>query len=161
MIYKIERDTFPLNPRDEENIGTIAFVHNRYVSGDTIVSSQEIEDLINNQNIITLPVYAYIHGSISLNTTGFNCPWDSGQIGCIYVTKNKIRDVYNTKRVTKTLVEKVKSVLRAEIEICHNFINDEVYGYVISDDSGNILQSCWGYYGYEDAENAAKEIVAT
>ena len=27
-----------------------------------------------------------------MNTTGFSCPWDSGQVGWIYATKQKFRD---------------------------------------------------------------------
>jgi hypothetical protein len=39
------------------------------------------------------------------------------------------------------------------------YINGDVYGYVIKNHYGDVVDSCWGYYGYRDAEEAAEEAV--
>ena len=41
------------------------------------------------ENLCILPVYMYDHSGITLSTGPFSCPWDSGQVGFIYVTKEK------------------------------------------------------------------------
>jgi hypothetical protein len=157
MYYEIVTDTFPANPRDEENLGTIACISNRYFTGDEILSLDKIEALLKSTKHITLPVYAYIHGGIVLNTIGFDCPWDSGQIGCIYIAKDKVRNSFNTKRVNKSLHKKIINYLSQEIEIVSHYLNGDVFGYVIKNDDGNELDSCWGYYGSADAISAAQE----
>ena len=43
-------------------------------------------------------VYKYEHGGIALSTSPFNCPWDSGQIGYIYMLKD-IQEKYNISDV--------------------------------------------------------------
>ncbi len=40
-----------------------------------------------------------------MNTTGFSCPWDSGQVGWVFVSKKKVREEYGVKRITESLVE--------------------------------------------------------
>lgn len=35
-------------------------------------------------NGVMLPVYLMDHSGLSVNTVGFGCPWDSGQVGMIY-----------------------------------------------------------------------------
>lgn len=45
-------------------------------------------ELVEKSNII-LPLYLYDHSGITINTTGFSCPWDSGQVGWIYCNKER------------------------------------------------------------------------
>jgi hypothetical protein len=40
------------------------------------------------------------------------------------------------------------------------YLQGEVYGYIIEDESGNHVDSCWGFYGYEYCEQTAKELIA-
>lgn len=157
MHYKISIDEFPTNPRDEENLGTIAVVNNRYISADSEMSSIEIEQILADVNYISLPLYAYIHGCIIVNTTGFSCPWDSGQIGAIFVSKKDARDSFRVKRITKKMINTISDYLKQEVSIFNNYLNNEVYGYSVINDDGAELDSCWGYYSREYAEEAAKD----
>ena len=36
--------------------------------------------------MVILPLYLYDHSGITMNTCGFSCPWDSGQVGWIYAS---------------------------------------------------------------------------
>lgn len=42
-------------------------------------------------HIIILPLYLYDHSGITMRTSKFSCPWDSGQVGWIYATKDTLR----------------------------------------------------------------------
>ena len=106
------------------------------------------EILAKCKDIVVLPVYMYDHSGITINTTGFSCGWDSGQIGWIWATKEEICKEYGCKILTKKIREKVEEVLRNEIKILDCWIRDEIYGYVVTDpnDEGN-SESCWGFIG--------------
>lgn len=101
----IYHDTNPMNPREWDNLGTMVCWHRRYDLGDERARNIELynswdewlenEILIPNggeENVIYLPLYLYDHDGITMNTTGFSCPWDSGQVGWIYATKDRFRE---------------------------------------------------------------------
>lgn len=51
--------------------------------------------------------------------------------------------------------EKAVSYLKGEVNTYNQWVNGEVYGYVITKD-GEEVDSCWGYYGYDHCEDEAK-----
>lgn len=42
-------------------------------------------------------------------------------------------------------------------EILKQWAAGEVYGFVTTDKDGNEIDSCWGFYSFEEAYSAAKE----
>ena len=109
---------------------------------------------------VMLPLYLYDHSGITMRTTGFSCPWDSGQVGFIYVTKEQLRKEYSVQRVTKATIAKAEKVLRGEVEVYDDHLTGNVWGYSIEtiskatcDKCGHTSEneefddSCWGYYG--------------
>jgi len=77
-------------------------------------------------------------------------------VGHIYVTPDEIRKEYGVRHITKKTVEVVKNVLEAEVKIFGCYMNGDVFGYVLEDEKGNELGSCWGYYGDEHCLEEAK-----
>jgi len=65
---------------------------------------------------VVLRVYMYSHSGETFNTTGFDCVWDSGQVGFIFAPKKIARNWYSIKRVTKKIIELARKALVAEIE---------------------------------------------
>ncbi len=98
-----------------------------------------------------LPIYMYEHSGIALNTTGFSCNWDSGQLGFIYVTKEKVRECFKVKKVTKKILKLVEENLISEIETYSKYINGEGYYWATYNEDNEIEDSCGGYYSEEDA----------
>ena len=99
------------------------------------------------QHAIILPLYLYDHGGITMNTTGFSCPWDSGQVGWIYCTKEDF--IKETGYTEKELFEegKAEALLKGEVETYDQYLTGDVYGFVLEDEDGNQIDSCWGFYG--------------
>ena len=62
-----------------------------------------------------------------MNTTGFSCPWDSGQVGWVFVSKKKVREEYGVKRITESLVEKVTEILKGEVKTYDMYLTGELY----------------------------------
>lgn len=101
--------------------------------------------------------------------------WDSGQIGFIFVSRKRIREemarpgklrpdginheLHPIKHVTKKDLARAEECLRGEVETYAQFVEGDVYGFVIEDFDENHIDSCWGYYGTKDAIAAAKESV--
>ena len=161
----IEQDEHPVNPREDgTNLGNMLCKHRRYSLGDeNNISIQQIYhdvlDMLNGKkkDVVVLPLYLYDHSGITMNTTGFSCPWDSGLVGCIYADYNKIRSWYGVKKVTKKLIEKVKDTFRSEVKAYADYISGNVYSYTILKDNEE-MDSCGGY-PYENALLEAKAIV--
>jgi len=159
FTLEIVTDNDPVSPREGFNLGTIYYSSSRYTLGDKRVSKDYIESIMEDKEMVYLPVYAYIHGGIALDTTGFSCPWDSGMSGVIAISKDKIRQEYNTKRVTKKILDQVTSRLKAEVEEFSQYLNGEVYGFQVKDETGDIVESCYGFYSEEDAESEGKAVM--
>lgn len=100
---------------------------------------------------VILPVFMYDHSGKTINTTGFSCPWDSGQIGWIYATREQICKEYGGKYLTEALRKKVESVLRSEVRVLDQWLLGDVWGYVIEREDGEAEDSCWGFYGQDYA----------
>lgn len=152
MELQIEQDLDPMNPREDPILGTMACWHGRYSLGDEQPDCDPQEYLKGLGDIISLPLYLYDHGGITMNTTGFHCPWDSGQVGYIYVTKKSIREEFGWKRISKKRYRQVEEILEAEVKIYDHYISGEVYGFILEED-GEEVDSCWGFYGPDHHSN--------
>ena len=154
LTIDIKQDSDAESPRAWDNLGTMVCIHGRYQLGD----SQE-RDLVREaekEGAIMLPLYLYDHSGITMNTTGFSCPWDSGQVGMIFVTFEKIRQEYGKKRISKALIKKVEKQLRQEVETYDQYLRGDVYGYALDKD-GEFIDSCWGLFGFDYACQEAQE----
>ena len=174
-VLQIFQDEWTDSPREWDNLGTMAIFHRRYSFGDPVDFSSddfdswtEMEDYIKKDlnAAVVLPIYMYDHSGITINTTGFNCPWDSGQVGFIYVTKQKLKEEYSVKRITKDVIKKAEKVLLDEVETMDQYITGDVYGYQVikrSVEDGifveEILDSCSGFYGDDIETNGILEYV--
>jgi len=134
-------------------------VHRSYRAYNEAVD-EEILAVI-EQKFIILPLYLYDHSGITMNTTGFSCPWDSGQVGWIYVSKEKVRKEYEVKRITKKIRDRVIAVLKSEVKIYSQWLEGNVFGFVLKDAEDNEIDSCWGFYGDDWKENGLIEQLPT
>lgn len=156
---RIMQDQYAENPRKMfDHLGKIVYHSNRYVLGDEDISPDDFEM---PESAVYLPVYAMIHGSVSLSTADYADRWDSGISGYIYATPDSIRKFYGDNIPSEN---EIKAALRSEIEEFSAYLSGECYGYRILDKrTGEELDSCWGFYGYdycwEYATGAAQGIV--
>jgi hypothetical protein len=155
------------SPREWDNLGTMVCWHTRYSLGDVTVPkndyANEQEVLLkacgNERDILYLPLYLYDHSGLTMHTTGFHCPWDSGQVGWIYVKREDVRKEYNVKRITDKIKEKVFEVLRSEVETYDQYLQGEIYEYVLEGKNGEVLDSCGGFYGDNPETNGMFEYI--
>lgn len=160
---KVYQDELAESPREWDNLGTMLCIHSRYDLGDSHELDVEgILNLIGKPDIISLPLYLYDHSGISMSTNRaypFNCPWDSGQVGYIYVDKPTLRKEYSVKRVTKPIIDKAITVLVGEVDAYSKYISGQVYGYNIFNPQGEHLDGCWGFYDTDDLTRECEGII--
>lgn len=165
---KIEHDEYLFDPRDNSNIGKMICFHGRYSLGDRhdykhkdYSSWEELEkQLIKDfRNDLILPLYLYDHSGITMNTTGFGCRWDSGQVGFIIVDREGLKECCGINRITKLNKDKILQWLEGEVEAYDRYIRGECYLYNILDEDGEEVESCRGYDDEEDCLEEAKGVI--
>lgn len=165
---KIYQDEDAPNPRKEfDHFGNMVCWHRDYDLGDD-KPAEDPSDFYDGlpRGTEILPLYLYDHSGITMSTTGFSCPWDSGQVGYIYATPEMIRKEYGCKRITKQVRDKVRRLLKAEVEEYDQYLTGDVWGYVVTmeDEDGKEVDedSCWGFFGYnyclEEAQSVANHM---
>lgn len=189
------------SPRDWDNLGTMTCWHRRYKLGDDhkFDDPQELffhlarqihpefphaDDVewteglwgdrlqqIIDKHYAVLPLYLMDHSGISMSTRAFSCPWDSGQVGFIWMSleaaakeqgySGKVSWDTPTRTIrngafASTIREWALSCLRGEVETYDSFLRGNVCGFrtfAIDPVTGEEeeLDSCYGFYSEEDA----------
>ena len=133
-IFNIVRDPEPMNPREEcVNFGTMACWHRRYRLGDEQPQETPEEYLRGISDAIVLPLYLYDHSGITISTAPFSCPWDSGQVGFISVSKAKVREEFGIQRITAKVREKAEEILRGEVKDYDQYLQGEIWAFEIKE----------------------------
>ena len=175
--FKIEitSDDCPLNPRtDWDNGSTMVCQHGRYSLGDEnhgvdldgCNNWADVKQAIIDQKnpIAILPLYLYDHSGITMNTTGFSCGWDSGQVGFIFVDEETATKIGWTaeyaeqlakgddeKYAGKTREEILTDFMLSDVQVYDDYISGQVYRFEITDKDGEEVEdgSCGGFFGYD------------
>ena len=160
-VLELNPDYFADNPREWDNITKMICFHSRYNVGDKHEYNHsnyngwdELQnDIVNRENpAAMLPLYMYDHGGVSISTSPFSCPWDSGQIGFVLISKDKARESLNVKRITKKIADRLEKCLLNEVITYNQYMQGNVYHFTIYDKDGDIEDSCSGFYG-DDIQN--------
>lgn len=104
-----------------------------------------------------MPLFLYDHSGITMSTSRFSDPWDSGQVGVIAISHAKIKEIFMTNEITEEVLEKAKKLMEAEVAEYDAYLTGDVYGYVIEDKQGEEVESTWGYYGHKYALETLEE----
>lgn len=113
-----------------------------------------------SRHILTIPVYLYQHGGSSISTAPFNDPWDSGQCGYVYATKEQVIGEFGD--FSEESRGKARNLLKESVGTLNQWLTGDVWGYVIQTREGaeaEVLDSCWGLYGRDWAEEAGQLVV--
>jgi len=124
----------------------------------------QIEAHLLNEGIAlySQPVWAYEHSGLALSTGArtypFDCPWDSAQCGVAYVTAENWQECQGTEWTGSDEDKAMAAqMIAGDVAVYSHYVNGDTFAYSIVDDEGNMLDSCGGYYGWDDVESAARE----
>lgn len=178
FTVKLVPDECEDNPREWDNLGTMVCWHRHYNLGDESpresvdswlesqlgdVGDKSTEEMLAMfmKDKLLIPIMAYEHGGITIRAYDYgNFPdqqWDCGQLGFIYVTHDKIKKEYSISRLTKKALASARKCLENEIEVYNDYLTGYVCGYIVEDSEGNIMDSCYGFFGEEGTKQARQE----
>lgn len=129
---------------------------NRYVDD---ISDEQIDEVL-EKHFIILPLYLFDHSGIIMSTSSSrfsavdSAGWDWGQVGFIYCSMEKARSEFSG--TDAEITEKAIQCLTGEVETYSQYLEGDVYGYIIEDQNKKHIDSCWGFYGMEDVVDQAK-----
>jgi len=164
-------DTHGLDPRKDDNLTKMVCFHGSYDLGDEHDYNQddhksweELKAAIEEKEnpLVILPLYLYNHSGITINTTGFSCQWDSGQVGWVYITNKQIDlcgTTINDGETFSEYKERLKTYLLGEVNLYDQFITGDVYSFEIKNEDGDVEDSCTGFYGTDWKTNGISDYV--
>lgn len=153
-VYKIGENTLAYltpdpdatSPRDNDgHVGRMVCWHGRHRLGDEQPDLSPLEWQREHADEVMLPLYLYEHNGMTMNTSGFSCQWDSGQVGWISAPRQD--DMSDSE---------LRVQLEQEVDEYDTWLRGEVYGVVIETD-GAIEDSLWGLLGYDYARDTLHE----
>ena len=166
-VLEIHPDDCPDDPRSWDNVGVMACFHNRYALGDKLdyrsgdYSGWEgfRKQLEKDHNIyMILPLYMYDHSGIAISVSRseypFNCPWDAGQVGFIFATREVVEKEWDDE---ETREDWVRERLLAEVALYNQYLSGDVYYYVLKDKEGEVVESCGGFFGLDHEKSGLAE----
>ena len=155
------------------------------ITGDAYLDEQAKIDQEANERIrdrfdevtVSLPLHLYDHSGITMSTGSFNDPWDSGQVGFIYVTHERLKKEYEVEELSGEKLEQAEEALRAEVRTYDDYLTGAVIGFIaeqakvppgadfdtlhpFSDDlEWEDLESGYGFFGHDRVESGLVEAI--
>lgn len=111
---------------------------------------------------LELPLYLFDHGSLTISTTPFSCPFDSGQVGWIWCSWKAARREFGMARSAeqrRLVQERARVAIQQEVEIYAQWLQGDVYNFVIERDDAwsfewePIYYGPGGFYGHDNDAN--------
>ncbi len=187
VFVKVENDDWSESPREWSNLWNILTWTSRYESIDTNQfrdleefllsyltekqmvnlykgkpSTQEFFERIQkrfyNLGYLVEPISKYEHGGVAYSV-GVSQGWDVGVVGLAMVNINDIKKEYGASVLSKSLKDKVYSILKAELETYNLWANGEVYIVSLVDFEGDLIEGLGGMLGYDSEEAMVKECI--
>ena len=171
---EIKQDSNPDNPRSWDNVTTMICFHKRYNLGDKhdyksdnfdewIEVREQIES--DYKVLMIKPLYMYDHSGITIRTYPFDCQWDSGQIGWIFIEEKQWIQMMGEDMDRSE--DRLEKIIEGDIETYDKYITGEVYGYEVYEvetcnkgcEHKTLVDSCWGFYGEEDCREEGNRVM--
>lgn len=185
MKYKLGKQTLeliqdenPRDPREDDNISKLVFAthgkneikddgfefESSYESRDDFITrgEAELKEFFGDEMVFCSPVHVYAHGSVaySMERSGqFNDRWDSGTCGFIIVLAEDLKETLNVENLNKLSLQCAELFAKAELDVFNDYVGGNTYGYSLKDETGEEIDSCWGFFGDDIQSNGVLDHV--
>lgn len=161
----ITPDEDPPNPlTDYDSFGHFFCWHGRYSLGhpehpDGVNTPEDLQKWLKEKKAVWMPLFLYDHSGITMSTAPFSCPWDSGQVGVVAISREEILRQYNRRRMSGHLEDLVRQAMKSEVEVYDQYLRGDVYCYdivALDDLDGGSEDSLCGCFGFDYCLQEAK-----
>lgn len=160
LRYRLIQDDCPENPIKDWDSGISFLVNpdNRDFGGLNTKNAPEEES---KDWAFLFPLYGFSHGGQSVSLSPFGCPWDSGKIGLVGITKDSLKNYFGKDKTEKEAMDCVEALLTD----LNFYLSGDCWIVQIQEktcdkcDNWETIESVAGYFGRENAENAGKEML--
>lgn len=123
IAFRLSHDDDPQSPREYDPITHIAAWHKRYRLADEGEDRSPQAFLESVRECDTLmPLYMMDHGAVSLSLSPYSDPWDSGQVGFVLITPERVKAVGLDPDDT----ERVQRLAEEEIAAYSQYVNGDI-----------------------------------
>lgn len=118
---------------------------------------EEMMRLLTEENdFVILPCYIYEHSGLSISCSSYKDPWDSGNAGYIYTTRERCKEL-------GVDFNKAKEILIDEVKIYDQYLQGEVYiidadKYDFDMEDWDDYENCGGFFSDKWGEELVKEM---
>jgi len=118
------------------------------------------------ERYVALPIFLYDHSGQTVSTSPFSCSWDSGQVGWIYTTDERIKELGLDTDTEKYNKEWLLDNLRHEIKLYDQYLQGDIWMYELVEEKTcehcnnteeEHIDSCVGFFGTEWENNGITE----
>ncbi len=165
---EIDYVRYPLDPRKNYcNMSYMVCWHKNYNLGDEHSFKEPAKfdkwlekKTAKGEEYVCVPLYLYDHSGITISTTPFHCPWDSGQVGWAVIFKEQFKDKTDWElKAKKQIIKEVKeydSYITGNVFVCQIFEvkKCECCGKL----NHKLIDEIWEVYEIDEIESWLKEI---
>ena len=163
--FKLIKDFSPMNPcEDGDLLSKFLVFHPREDFGNCkdYATPDDFRNFLGQYpgEVFVWPLYMYDHSGITISLSPFSCTFDSSQVGWVWVPMKDAKNEGHGNIPLEELKAKIYRVVESEVKMMDAFVSRECYGFELFDENEESVDSRFGYYGEEDATEAAKEAIA-
>ena len=160
LSARIYHDPDVENPFNDDDAVRIVILHRRYIDPSDGVCGRHPDEVTawqqHAKDWFSIPLFLYDHSGTIYRVgyrNPFHCPWDSGQVGVIALKRSE----WGNGAEADDKLEEYATAIAAEYT---QWANGECYGYVLCDNAGNEIDSCWGFIGIDTVRAEAQAAAA-
>ena len=139
------------SPREEVSDSKFYTWHRRYWSPDKHNIAEPMYEI--PKDCIGIKVWMYDHSGHcyqAADQNPFHCPWDSGQVGWIFIGRADARKRLGVSRLHPKHISIIRNQLINEVNRFSEYVNGEVSGFTIYDEDGEVIESIGGFYNSDE-----------
>ena len=158
IMVETAHDDQPEHPRNHD--GSICALHFWPKVARKYASLRDEPRQGTADDFILFPLYMYLHSDVAFSTFDFNDPYDSWQAGSVFVYKQRVREKFGWKRITKQRMGLIRLAVHNELSELADFCNGYTYLLYVYKNH-ELFDIVTGFYGESAAINWACDAYST
>jgi hypothetical protein len=156
LTLKIIQDSNPQAPNEWDDDACMLIANHRqcFIPPSPKDRRFDMQDEIDKRKDThwIFPLEAYIHSGVVLALAGEgNFPdrqWDVSRLGVVFCSKKGWR-----------LSKQARKAAESKVAEWNQYLSGDVWGYAVEDESGETLDSCWGFYGHDYCKSEGESML--